>query len=271
MKNKGTLSARILLALIGIFLFYLGTRVDSNAFAALPVLGASLLFLVSSLISVGMFFTTKRSKVLVLILLPLFSLSLFAFTRHFVFKHSSTLLLPHLVFLEDSQVIQFLGTVPLETSLGFILTSLKGMLGQFIWSHTSYPTLLGYLLIICILLFTAYSISRNFLYKDQLNLEFKINTRMLLCLFLQAVGFALLVDSIGSYGSTTAPGAWSFLVTRFFYPGVAVVFVPIMLAIESYSLERRTQVMKMIHFATLSWATANIIYFYPNFFLASAW
>jgi len=271
MKKKGTLRARIGLTLVGFFLFYLGTKVDSNAFAALPVLGASILFLVSSSISTNLFSNKKLWQGLALIFLPIFSLALFVFTRHFVFKYASTLLLPHLGFLEDSRVIQFLGTVPLQTSLGFILTFLKGMLGQFNWSHTSYPTEVGYLLIGCVFLFTAYSISRSFLRKEPSKSEFNFDSRLLFCLLMQAVVFALLVDSIGSYGSTTAPGAWSFLVTRFFYPGVAIVFVPIILAIESYSSERRTQVMKVIHFASLSWATVNIIYFYPNFFLASAW
>lgn len=271
LKNQGKLKVRSFATLLAFFLFYLGTKVDSNAFAALPVLAASSFFLITSAVRPPPILNEKRGKTLTLIFLLLSSVALFTFIRHFVFQHASTLLLPYFRFLEDSRVIQFLGTVPLATSLSFILTFLQGILGQFIWSHTSYPTLLSFLLMTFIFLFTAFSLSRNYLTKDTANEGFRIDYRVISCLFLQAVLFALLLDSVGSYGNTTAPGAWSFLVTRFFYPGIAVVFVPILLAIDSCPSQKKSQVLKVFRYTSLTWATLNLLYFHPRFFLADAW
>lgn len=271
MKNGSDLKLRLLATLSAFFLFYLGTRIDSNAFAALPVLAASCMYLALSSFRVSSFFRKRSSKTLFLIALSLLALAFFVFTRHFAAYFASRVLKPYLQNLDDGHVLQYLGTGSLESSIDYILTFVRGTLGQFVWSHTSHPRYLSYFVLVILALFTFYSILKSFCSEEATETDFKFNSRVIFCLMFQATLLALLIDSVGAYGNTTGAGAWSYLVTRFFFPGVAVLFVPILLAIDSYSAANRASVLRIIHYSSLSWATLNVLYFYPKFFLADAW
>jgi hypothetical protein len=112
---------------------------------------------------------------------------------------------------------------------------------------------------------------RSLLKSVTTDVSYKVDLGVVFVLGVQALLIFLIVDALGSYGSNDPAGSWSFLVSRFYYPGIAAFMVPLLLAFETFSSGVKSTILQYAGVFTLLWATSNILYFFPQFFLADAW
>jgi hypothetical protein len=249
---------------------YVGLKIDKNAYSALPVLASTLLYFVLSTV-----FNTERNilkkNALFIIagatLAGFFALQVLRLNLNSVLK-----LLSAKVSLQDEfSLASHVGTEPITTVIGYNIEFLQSLFGRYVWSHSTYPAPISLSLLFSALFLIGFQFWKVYFSKDSQSHVPLASIFKTLCMIGQYLCLFFLIEAAASYGATTGAGAWSFLVPRFFYPGIACVFVPLLLAVQKIDEHPARVGYRLFTLSALFWSTINVLYFYPQFFLADAW
>jgi hypothetical protein len=255
--------------LLGMLGFYVGLKIDSNAYSALPVICITGILLVHKLYQANI--PNQFSRDLKIpIAFAVLTLSFYLLSRRY-FNHGINSLNESFRVPEDINLIGMIGKISLTDVFRFNLELIRGLFGRYLWSHSTYPTNLTTSILILLFLTSIFCYLKSYAFSGQ-NAS-KLYTKLSLIPFLMAqyLGLLLMMEALVGLALSNVIPVWTFLVPRFYYPGIAVIFVPLMILLTSESVQKFAGSQIAVAAISLLWATSNILYFFPQFFLADAW